>query len=242
MQPVVLITRPEAEAQRLAEAVTARAGDVRIVISPLQEVVFDAAVLADLAARDPECALIFTSRNGVRSWRGGARVAYCVGDATAELARAAGHDAMSADGNAEDLKALILRENPGVPLLHLRGRNHRGDLVGALQAAGLRAEAIEAYQQRPCPPTPQARAAMTGVAPIVAPLYSPRSARLFADAWQGDAPLLIAAISPMILPQIAGLKRIRVEIAAHPGSETMLGVVTGLIAAAHQLETRGGGG
>ena len=242
MQPVVLITRPEAEAQRMAEDIAARASNVRFVVSPLQEVLFDVAALEEIARRDVDSALIFTSRNGVRAWRGGARRAYCVGNATADLARAAGHEAISADGDANDLRALILRDTPRQPLLHLRGAQHRGDLAADLRAAGLNAQGVEAYRQQPRPLTPQALAAMAGAAPIVAPLYSPGSARLFAQAWRGDAPLLIAAISPMISPEIEGLETKRVEIAAHPSGETMLGVITGLIAAAHQLETRGGGG
>lgn len=237
MAPIVMITRPEPEATALAARL--RAPDLRLVVSPLQEI-----RLHDIALPEGPFEVIFTSRNGVRAYaRAGGRAtrAWCVGDATAQAARAAGLQAVSAGGDAEALLALLLDQAPGAPLLHIRGAQHRGDLVARLGAAGLSARAVEGYAQAPLAATAEARQAMQGRAPVVAPVYSPGAARRLAAEWQGDAPLLVAAISPAAAEPLRALAPRRCVIAASPDGETMLSLLSGLIAAAHQLEAEQGG-
>lgn len=237
MAPIVMITRPEPEATALAAQLAGQGA--RLVISPLQQIRFHAIALPEAPFE-----AIFTSRNGVRALvRAGAvaRRAWCVGEATARAAREAGMWAMSADGDAEALLALLLKERPAGPLVHLRGAQHRGDLVGRLVAAGLRAEAVEAYAQAPRAATPEARQAMQGSAPVVVPVYSPGAAHRLAAEWQGAAPLLVTAISAAAAAPLRALSPARLSVAARPSGETMLNEITGLIAAAHQLENKGGG-
>lgn len=232
MAPILLITRPEPEAGALAARL--EGCGARVVVSPLTGIAFRDIVIPEGSEA------VFTSRNGVRAFvRAGGKAAraWCVGDATAEAARAAGMEAISAGGDAEDLLALLLRERPGAELCHVRGAQHRGDLVARLVAGGLRARAVEGYGQVPLAPTQAAVAAMRGRAPVVAPVYSPGAARRLAEAWEGGAPLLIGAISPAAAAPVKHLARNGLSIAAQPDGESMLTVLSGLIAAAHQLET-----
>ena len=72
---------------------------------------------------------------------------------TAAAARAAGFAARSADGDVDDLAALVIAAHrPGAgAFLHVRGRHAAGDLVGRLAAAGVPARAAEIYDQAPRP-------------------------------------------------------------------------------------------
>lgn len=240
MAPVLLITRPEPEATTLAAALSAAHPDLRVIATPLQRIGF----------RDfdpPEGAEpVFTSRNGVRAFRragGRAGRAWCVGRGTAAEAEAAGMTAISADGDAEALLALLLRNRPAGPLLHVRGAQHRGALARRLRAAGLTAGAVESYAQEDMAPVPEARAAMAGRAPVIVPLYSPRAAARLVAEWRGAAPLLAGAISPAtarVLRDGLGGGCKQLDVAARPDGDSMLKVISGLIAASHQLEAERG--
>jgi len=62
----------------------------------------------------------------------------------------------------------------------VRGRHAAGDLVGALAARGIPVKAAELYDQVPQPLSPDARALIAAGAAAVVPLFSPRTARIFA--------------------------------------------------------------
>lgn len=181
--PLILLTRPRLQAERFAAACRAEFGDKPdIMLAPLQEIVH-AGALPDIPAN---AALVFTSENGVFSYaaRGGrgGLTAYCVGDRTAEAARNAGLDAVSAGGAIGDLMALILRKRPSGPLVHLHGRHVTGDLSGQLRARGMQASGHVVYEQRDLALSDQAREALAGPRRVIAPVFSPRSARLLATA------------------------------------------------------------
>ncbi|MBR9765242.1 MAG: uroporphyrinogen-III synthase [Rhodobacteraceae bacterium] len=234
--PQILITRPEPEASALAAQLAALHPGVRMVVSPLQGIRFH-------DFDPPEGVPVFTSRNGVRAYLragGQAPQAWCVGDATAALAEAAGMHAISAGGDAEALISLLLQRRPEGPLVHVRGAQHSGDLVARLAAGGLRIEAVEGYAQQALPLSDEARAALRGPAPVIVPLYSPGAARRLAESHRGAAPLLIGAISAAALAPVKNLETFHRSHAAQPEGESMLKLIAGLIAAAHQLEAEGG--
>lgn len=235
--PIVLITRPEPEASAMEQALQARFPQLRTIRAPLQEIRFHPLTL-------PHAAPVFTSRNGVRAWQragGTSGRAYCVGDATAALAREAGMEAISAGGDAAALHDMLLRLRPEGPLVHVRGAQHRGDLAARLAAEGLQITALDAYAQVPLPLTEAALAAGRGHTPVIVPLYSPGAAARFAAQWQGTAPLLLGAISPAALAPVEQMETFRRSHAAQPDGESMLKLLSGLIAAAHQLEAEEGG-
>lgn len=201
--PLILLTRPAAQARRFAGECRAELGDrAEILIAPMQEI-----SLRDLPPIPEGTALIFTSENGVRAYQAGGGspgvAAYCVGDRTARAATAAGLRAVSAGGAAGDLVDLIRTHDPGGPLLHLHGRQVRGDIARHLTDAGLNATGHVVYDQRALPLSDDAIRALMGPRRVIVPLFSPRSATLFAQALPAGSrpdPVCISAATKAALP------------------------------------------
>lgn len=236
LQPAhsVLVTRPEGQGQAFARKVKERFGTgVRVVISPLMAPLF----LAPDLPRGDFAGVIFTSATGVaaagRLWPDLPRRAFCVGRKTAEAARDAGFQAVSADGDAGDLLALILADPPEGALLHLRGAESAGDLAGRLTAAGVRTEALVIYRQEPQALGDEALTLLRASAPVILPIFSPRSAVLFAKALPTDARagLFIAALSPAVAAATS-IAHVRLVTAARPDADAMLDALADLIVAA----------
>lgn len=223
-----LLTRPADQGARLAAALRARFPGAEVVESPLlaPQVLPVAPPAGDFAA------VVFTSETGVWAARalGWAlpRLAWCVGDRTAAAARAAGFEARSAAGDADALVAALPAEPPPGAVLHLHGRETRGDVAARLRAAGLPAEAVALYAQEALPLSDAARAWMEGPAPVIAPVYSPRTAALFARAAAGArAALWLAALSPAVaraLPPAA-----RLAVARRPDEAAMFAAIDSLV-------------
>ena len=232
----VLLTRPEAQGDRFAAMLRERFGDaVQVVASPLLAPVF---LSPDIPKRD-HAAVILTSETGVQAAQRLAarhalpRLALCVGDRTAQAAQAAGFQARSASGDADALVQMILADPPDGPLLHLHGRETRGDLAARLSAAGLHVDAATVYSQEPQPLTAQARALLDGTGPVLVPLFSPRTARLFAATAPHHAALWIAALSPAVADALAGLAPARLAVSPRPDAASLIGVMAPLIEAGH---------
>lgn len=233
MDPTLLLTRPEAQSRRFLAAVTGRLGRApAAVISPLL-----APELLTPPLPEPPRTLIFTSETGVEAF---ARLtvardapAVCVGERTAAAARAAGFEATSVAGDAETLFA-YLSARPGLaPLLHARGREARGQLAARLSAQGIAAAELVVYAQQPRPLTPEALSALAGPAAVIAPLFSPRSAALFAAGAAGcAAPVHAVAMSPAVAAALAPLQVASIVIARRPDADAMLSAVLDRFAAA----------
>ena len=126
---------------------------------------------------------------------------------------------------------------PATPLLHLRGAHAVTDLAGRLTAEGLACDEAVVYAQRERPPTPEALAVLAGNVPVLVPLFSPRSARLAAQAVRAarrdgpGAPLHAVAISEAAARQwrtgCAG-DDARVIVAASPDARGMTEALGGL--------------
>ncbi|WP_071674484.1 uroporphyrinogen-III synthase [Nioella nitratireducens] len=221
--PVLLLTRPRHQADRFAAAMQARCGPVDTLIAPMQEIVFYP--VPDL----PDGAvLVFTSENGVRAVADVCLqgvTAYCVGTRTAKVALEAGFDAISAQGTAHELTALLLRDAPQAPVVHLHGTHVRGGVVARLGAAGLRAEGYTVYAQRALPLTDTAKTLLTSDRRVVVPLFSPRSAALFGRDCPNAARPEILCISPATRDALPlGLQE-KAMIAETPDGEAMLRAV-----------------
>ena len=190
----VLLTRPEADSLRLAAELPA---GTHAIVAPLLRIVF---LPFDVARVPAAASLILTSGHGVAAWTasdGGARGAWCVGPRTAEMAARAGLDLR---GQAPTADALLDRiPADASPLVHLRGAHHRGAMVDRLRARGLRASALTAYRADACPLTPAALTALRD-GPVVAPVFSPRTARLLSAACpiESRGNLRPVALSPAV--------------------------------------------
>ena len=224
--PTVLLTRPAAQSDSFAQSLRAQMSGLRVVISPLMAPVFVAVTLP----QGPLQGIILTSQTGAEAARHLRAqlpdLAYCVGARTAQVARDAGFRVLSAQGDAEALLALILQQNTK-NLLHLRGREARGDLAQRLSAAGIPTQERVVYAQDPLALTDEAAALLTGRAPVLVPLFSPRSAEILGAEWHrlgATAPLIVVAISPAVA-QAAAFSAAPPVIAAHPDAPSMRAAV-----------------
>lgn len=223
MKPVLIITRPEPDGARFA-ATMQEGIDVKVILSPLIEIVpLDAKCQAD--------EVIFTSANGVAQ---AARLgltsgrAWCVGDRTAEMARKAGFDAVSAQGNAEDLVALILEAAPKGALAHIRGTEARGDLGPRLRAEGINCVDVVAYDQVPTTLSDDALNAIRGVAPVIIPLFSPRSAGLLLEQVTIGPHVTVVAMSKAVANRLGSVgAHVIAEPTAKAMHDALIAILTG---------------
>ena len=216
MPPILLLTRPEGASRRFAAQAAGVLPPHEVLIAPLTEVVrlpFDPAVF------DGATGVILTSANAVPMLpRVPGLPAWCVGAATARAAAAAGFAARDGGGDAAALVRLLTDAAPEGPLVYAHGADVSRDLTRDLP--GLRAVAV--YEARALDPPPAVVAALSGARPVVVPLFSPRSARLFA-ALPGvlTAPALhLVAISDACAAALPA--PLRASIAKTPDSGGML--------------------
>ena len=222
----VWITRTQPGADATADRV--RALGFTPVIAPLLRV-----ERTDAPASSGED-IAFTSANGPRHYNGSvAGTAWCVGEATADAARAAGFtDIRVGGGDVASLAAMMATELRR-PVLHWAGAHVRGDLSGVLSEAGHDARRVVAY-----------RAVAVESPPLDRPVdivlfHSPRAAEVFASL---DRPAVRAtvSISPatdsvLAAAKLATLSPHRRYIATGPNDAAMM---TALQRAAGELVSR----
>jgi uroporphyrinogen-III synthase len=237
----ILLTRPLAQGDRFAAALKEAFGEsVRVVVSPLLAPEFFTPSLTGAKYG----AVILTSETGAEAARrilatGQTlpRRAWCVGDRTAEAARAAGFDALSAQGDAEALIAAIKAADEGGPFLHLRGREARGAIAQTLNSAGIETQEAICYAQEAQPLTPAARDLLGQTGAVIVPLFSPRTAQLFADALgestPPSAPLLLVCLSPAVAEAAQSLPAERCILASHPDAASMLEAIGAFVTGPH---------
>lgn len=211
-------------------------GGFETVISPLISVE-PCGTLPDMSRY---IGVIFTSANGVAAYRalGGPldKECYVVGAATAAAARDAGLFPLSADGDANALLQFIQGLSATGPLLHLRGRHATGNIAERLNSSGIETEEAVIYDQPLLDLTDSARKALSGTAPVVVPLFSPRSAARFAALRVGRAPLMIAAMSQAVVREVLDLGATTTIVADQPSGEAMRNAVSQLLVSASTLE------
>jgi uroporphyrinogen-III synthase len=216
----LLLTRPETASRRFLVACEAALGTpVPAVVSPVLAI-----RPVEVALTERPAGLILTSENGAACARelGLSQLeAWCVGARTAEVARAGGLHAIEAGPDAEALVAALLEARLEGPLLHLRGEHARGEVVERLRAAGIDAREAVAYRQEALSPTTEARAALDGAGPLVAPVFSPRSAALLA-AWGPRAPLHVVAMSGAVAEAAQALAPASLTVARSPEGGAMV--------------------
>ncbi len=174
------MVRPEPGAS--ATVARAQVAGIEAVAIPLFEV---SAVAWDVPEASEYDALLLTSANAAR--HGGPRLSalaglptYCVGEATAAAARAAGLSV--ARVGVGDADALLGQMPPGGRLLHLTGTNYQ---------VVPRARQIAVYASRAIDPPPPLDALRGGVAMV----HSPRAGKRLAALVNERGDISIAAIS-----------------------------------------------
>jgi uroporphyrinogen-III synthase len=223
-RPPILITRPEPQASRFARTLRAQDWTGRVFVAALMKPVF---LTPDLPAFRAQ-AVILTSETAALAARhlsGLPQQAWCVGDRTAQVARAQGFVARSAKGDAAALVAAILAAAQPGPLLYLHGRETRGDVAAGLNSAGIETHPLLVYAQEPCPLTASARRQILQTGPVILPVLSPRSAELLVAAWraaEARAEAHIVAFSPAVAEAVQAISPASVTITGHPDGGSLL--------------------
>jgi uroporphyrinogen-III synthase len=223
--PIVIVTRPKADAQRFIDVLRMISGPFSVIISPAFE-------NETLSAEIPDFdTAIFTSRAGVaQAPRGDGRSAFCVGDATATAAKGAGYAAMSADGSADGLVRLILRQRPDVALLHIRGETSRGDIAKRLNDAGLRCKDVVAYRKAAKAPSQSIRDALAVNKKVILPLFSAETVSIL-KTWPLEFDgCTVVAISDVVAGASASLLPLNIAVSDAPSVQAMAHATARLIA------------
>ena len=186
-----LVTRPLVDAEPLIRRLSASGLEVlHVPVMTIKPVAIAAETQAALrlAQQQQRARLVFTSANGVRMLLAHmpdmtSVPCFCVGVQTAECADRCGFDNITVAGG-DVVRLLETITSHGTALdtewFHLRGRDHHGGLVSALQQKNYSARGICGYTAEPVASlaTEVANAiAQRGVQSVL--LYSPRTARLF---------------------------------------------------------------
>src|SRR5215213_11590527 len=145
----LLVTRPQPDATRTAQALRAQGHEV--LVAPLLST---QTIEADFTG--PYAAVLMTSANAARALSAHPRAneltrlpAFTVGTRSAEAARAAGFaDVVSADGALADLVTLVASRftNSSGRLLYLAGEDRAGDLAGELAVHGVSVDTVVIYR------------------------------------------------------------------------------------------------
>jgi len=231
----LLVTRPEADAARTADALRAR-GHVVLVAPLLRMKVSDADLGPDPAA------VLFTSANAVRALAAHSRrdslrrlPVYAVGARTAAAAHAAGFAEVTAgDGDVQALAGLIAeaRRDAGGTLLHLAGEERAGDLAGALAARGFSVHTVVLYRMVAADTFPPEVADALATAALDAALhYSRRSTEIFLDCatrlgvLNAAVKLAHYCLSAQVAAPLAAAGAATLHIASRPQEAALLDLV-----------------
>ncbi|NNE87548.1 MAG: uroporphyrinogen-III synthase [Silicimonas sp.] len=214
-QPTLLLTRPKPQSEEFLATCEEIAGRrLPVVISPIMRI--------ELRKQLPDvrkyATIIFTSANGVAAipdvLRG--RQVVTVGEKTADAATRSGAVVRALGENAEQLVARSI-EIQG-PALHIRGTHARGDIALRLRKAGIEVDEAVVYDQVSQPLNKAALALLQGEGLVIAPVFSPRSAKLL-SGMSMTADARVIAMSADVAEAWAG--RGEIEVAPSPTAEAM---------------------
>ncbi|MEM8693796.1 MAG: uroporphyrinogen-III synthase [Pseudomonadota bacterium] len=191
---------------------------MKLVVSPLLDIVPTEAKISLLNAHG----VIFTSANGVRHGpRASELPAYCVGPATTTEATQAGWKARQLGETADQLVEALAKKPKGFELIHICGRHTRGNVAQRLRDHELIVATLVVYDQVANPLSEEAKTLLTAEAPVLLPLFSPRTAKLFANEPQPNAELHVVALSDAVAAEIPVDRVKSVSVAPAPTVEAM---------------------
>lgn len=238
-RPGLLITRPADSANAFAELVRASLNsDLDSVISPILAISHKPLTL-DLSAYPT---LLFTSAHAVRALAKATTQrsfdCYSVGEATQACAVAEGFETREGGGTAAALAQRIINDEPRAPCLYVRGAHVSCDLAKHLNSGGIETHEAVIYDQQEAQLSPQATELLSSGRPVILPLFSPRSARLFFDRYTSKGPLDVVAMSQNVASEVPADRVRSLRVAAHPTAEAMLEEIAVLLQSTNQLEGR----
>ena len=239
-RPLLLLTRPGAASEAFAAALPE---EVRKTVDFLINPLLSIHVTGPLPPLTGISGLIFTSANALDAYRSldgyGLEVpAITVGEATADAARKCGFDVDIAGGTAEHLVRHIVERGYAGPLMHLRGEVAIGDVAQRLNDAGVKASEAVVYRQQLEPFAPSTREALSQDRPVLAPVFSARTAGQLGREARGLPHIRFAAISRSVADALPDEAAKRTRIASKPNRDGMVDLVVEMVAEAATLERR----
>jgi uroporphyrinogen-III synthase len=239
-----LVTRPAENAAPVADALRARG--IEPLLAPLLEIEPepDGAVRLRGALAGVQ-AVLFTSANGVRAFAQASDrfelPAYCVGDASAAMARIAGFRVVaSAAGDVADLAALAasrLAPNNGA-LLHAAGRDTAGNLDALLAAKSYSVRHVVLYRAVAAQMlAPELAAALRRGEVGFALFFSPRTANTFvrlarqAGLAEQCKDIVTVALSGNVAAALSSMQWRTVATARRPNLPSLLAVLDEIVPA-----------
>ena len=155
--------------------------------------------------------------------------AFCLGAATTDAAKRAGWQAHHLGDDAKSLIAALLMSRPTGPLLHIGGVHRRGQVAQTLAGAGLPTTETDVYDQRPDALSQEALEALDGGNPVIVPLFSPRSARQFANQVKGRSALHVLAMSEAVMSEVRDVSATSRQVAQTPNADSMVEALAKLL-------------
>jgi uroporphyrinogen-III synthase len=229
----ILLTRPQADAERTATALRTRGHEV--IVAPL----LDLELLPDAElGAGPWAALLATSANAVRAIANHRRhdelcavAVFTVGDRTAQAMRDCGFTSVtSAGGNVNDLARLVAaRMTPPARLLYLAGEERSGDLAGLLRERDFMVHTALVYRAVVTTNLPReaADALATGLDGVLH--FSRRSAEAYVNAARNTGLLADALGKPVhyclsgrVTEPLNQAGAVNVRVAARPNEAAMI--------------------
>ena len=212
----VWVTRTEPGAGETADRLRAMGHDPAVA-----PVLIVQALPVKVAGEDVSV-LAFTSPNAVEIFAKACDrrdlPAFVTGAGTAAQAIAVGYgEVISADGDVNDLAALIIQRRPNGVVLHPGAAEPAGNLVGKLKAAGLQARGMPIYETVETGASPP-----DGIDAVL--IHSPRGAKAVARVVSPElaARLESFAISPAAADPISHSNFRRVAVAPYPNEQALL--------------------
>ncbi|WP_196260221.1 uroporphyrinogen-III synthase [Pelagibacterium limicola] len=228
----LLVTRPEPDATRTAAHLAAL--DLEPVVAPMLEAIAQSDPLPEpetffaLAATSVNAVRFLADRNPHPAFF--KKPLYAVGEATADAARDAGFDMVSAaEGTLADLVALIVRTHRGGPIFHPAARDLSGSLGAALKPHSIDVLVATLYAMEQVPALPaKARAELVAGEIAGALFFSRRTAEAFARLATGPDFILpktmlhCLCLSENCAEPLVEHHFLRIALADHPSHEAMM--------------------
>ncbi|MGR3678450.1 MAG: uroporphyrinogen-III synthase [Paracoccaceae bacterium] len=234
------MTRPQPQATAFVAALKAAAA---CAISPVYSPLLKIVPLHPTVAIRSYQGVVFTSATAI-DHAGRLNVqpslpAYCVGPATTQSAIAAGWSAIQCGVDANGLIEHLIAHKPAAPILHLRGQHTRGQVAERLTASELHCDSVALYDQQLCGLTIDAQALLASGQPVIAPIFSPRTARHFADQAKINSDLHLIALSDAVAEPLMSLQHKALVVSDSPDAVGMIRAIVNVYKNVQRVEGNG---
>ena len=224
----ILITRPLHQSRRFKKSLVEQFGEnLEICISPILEIK-SFRVKINLSFFD---GIIFTSENGVKAFtnlnKKTDKKIYCVGAYTSEIARKSGLIVAHTEKDVGDLKTWLIENDSERKLLYLCGQNISNNLEVAFEGSKTTVVSQIIYDQLSRKLSPSAIQFLSGVIPVLIPIFSVRSYEILSQQFKStmSSSRIAICLSEAIANKIKDDEFEKVLISAQPDLESLIKVV-----------------